>query len=140
MKRLTLLIAVVPSALASMGCYVPPPQTTVRLNNTTNFPVDVRLFYDENQLLPENLIEAEGVELAFVLQPGEVQSFARDCEALQAIFIKNANMRVLPGFSPEASTGVYREPDDFGCGDVLTFTFTQDALATDLDIGYAQSG
>jgi hypothetical protein len=34
---------------------------------------------------------------------------------------------------------VYREPDDFGCGDTLRFRFTQNALATDLDIGFNQS-
>jgi hypothetical protein len=119
------------------GCAV-PPTTVVNLGNETSFPVDVRLFYDDDQSLPENLIELDGTELTVTIQPGQTHAFSRDCEALQAIFIKDADMRIAPGISPEASTRVYREPGDFGCGDTLTFTFTQNALATDLDIAFSQ--
>jgi len=106
--------------------------------NNTDFPVDGRLFYDDDQNLPENLIQADGTEKSFDLQPGETESFARDCEDLQAIFIEDADMRVAVGVSPEASTEVFREPNDFGCGDTITFTFTQNALGTSLEIRFSR--
>ncbi len=110
----------------------------MNLANQTKFPVDVRLFYDDDQNLPEALIEIDGTEVTVTVQPADTYTFSRSCEDLQAIFIKDADMRVAPGISPEASTRVYREPGDFGCGDTLTFTFTQNALGTDLDISFGQ--
>ncbi len=118
------------------GC--PDTQTSVVLDNRTPFPVDVELFYDDEQNIPEDLIDDTGARLTFTLAPGEVSSFSRPCEDLQAVIIADADMRILPTVSPEANTRLYHEPDDFGCGDTLTFTFTADALGTDLDISFGQ--
>jgi hypothetical protein len=112
-------------------------QTTVRLINNTDFEVQVQLFYDDDQELPEDLIQADGTEVNRTLAAGEAQSFSRDCEALQAIFIENAALNIIGDIGPEAGTDVYREPDDFGCGDTLTFTFTSNALGTDLDVSFS---
>jgi hypothetical protein len=120
------------------GCLAPPPQTTVNLVNKTNHRVDVQLFYHENQYLTEGLIESDGVEMVVPVLAGNTYTFSRNCEDLQAIFIKDADLRVVGAIGPEASTRVYREPGDFGCGDTLTFTFTQNALATSLEISFGQ--
>ena len=129
------MLCVILLAAIAAGC---TPQTRVDLVNSTPFPVDVELFYDDDQLAPEFLIEESGEGLNFTLQPGETQSFSRNCEDLQAIFIKDADMRIVLGISPEANTRVYREPDDFGCGNVLRFEFTANDLGTDLDINFSR--
>jgi hypothetical protein len=117
---------------------LPGQQTSVILRNNTSFPVDVELFYDDEQDIPEVLLEENGTRLTFTLAPGEAQSFSRPCEDLQAVFINDADMRIAPGISPEASTRVYREPDDFTCGNTLTFTFTAANLGTSLEISFSQ--
>ena len=135
MWRMLILVSVV-CVLLGAGC-TSERTTTVVLRNQTNFTVDVELFFDEEQDIPEFLLEETGTRLTFSIPPGGVESFSRPCEDLQAIFINDADMRVLPGVSPEASTRVYREPNDFTCGNTLTFTFTQNILATSLQITFS---
>ena len=135
-KIVTILGAVGSLAFLCGGC--PSAQTGVELRNDASFPVEVRLFFDDDQNLPEEVLERDGVERTFTLDPGETQSFGEACENLQAIFIKDASLRVIGGIGPGASTGVFREPDDFGCGDTLRFRFTQNAIATDLDIEFTR--
>lgn len=134
MKRLVLLLPLVGIFAATQGCV--PQQTSVELVNDTDFTVDVQLFYDSEQNLPADVIEIDGTELNFSLAPGETRSFSRDCQDLQAIFIKDADMRVAPGISPQADTDVYREPDDFTCGDTIRFTFTAGNLNASLHIAF----
>jgi hypothetical protein len=66
-------------------------------------------------------------------------TFSENCEDLQAIFIKDASLRIIGGIGPGDSTSVFREPGDFGCGDTLLFIFTQNVIATDLDIEFSPS-
>lgn len=112
-------------------------QTYVILINTTNYSVDGRLFYDEEQTLPASGLEVLGTEVTFSIPAGQSFSFNRDCEDLQAIFIKDADMRVAPGVSPETESDVYREPDDFSCGRTITFTFSQNQAGTELNVTFA---
>jgi len=133
----TLLLLPIAAMLLGTSC-APARQTSVVLRNQTNFTVDVELFFDRRQDIPEFVLEEVGSRLTFSLSPGGVESFSRPCEDLQAIFINDADMRVLPGVSPEARTRVYREPDDFRCGDTLGFTFTQNAIATSLNIAFSR--
>jgi hypothetical protein len=100
--------------------------------------VDVQLFYHENQLLTEGLIRSGGEEVNASVSSGATYTFSRNCEDLQAIFINDADLRLVGTIGPEASTRVYREPGDFGCGDILTFTFTQNTLGTSLDISFSR--
>lgn len=130
--------SVASACLASLlaGCFG-PSETEVQLLNQTEFPVEVRLFYGDDQNLPEELLEAIGTEVTVTVNPGGSFTFSRDCEELQALFIEDAEIRVAPGISPDAATDVFREPDDFGCGDTLSFAFTANATNTDLDITFA---
>lgn len=127
-----MLLAALPLVAGSCGAV----QTFVALINATNFPVDGRLFYHPEQSLPESGIELLGTEVAFNIEPGQTFTFSRDCDDLQAIFIKDADMRVAPGVSPETDSEVYREPTDFSCGRTLTFTFTQNLLGTELNVAF----
>lgn len=133
------LLVLVPATMILLGAScLPPSQTSVILRNNTPFVVDVELFFDEEQNIPEVLLRETGSRLTFSIPPGGVESFSRPCEDLQAIFINDADMRIAPGVSPEANTRVYREPDDFTCGNTLTFTFTAANLGTALEISYSQ--
>lgn len=136
----TLVLTTLAALLVTLeaGCPFSTPQTTVNLVNQTSYPVDVQLFYHHNQNILQALLEVEGTEVTVRVKAGETYRFARRCEDLQAIFIKDADMRVALGISPEASTRVYREPGDFGCGHTLTFRFTQNTLGTRLEISYAE--
>jgi hypothetical protein len=134
------IILLVPALwmLAGANC-VPERQTSIVLRNQTNFTVDVELYYHHRQEIPQFLIDETGTRMTFSIPPNGVESFSRPCEDLQAIYIKDAQMRVLPGISPDANTRIYREPDDFGCANTLTFTFTQNVIATSLNVSFAQS-
>jgi len=138
MKRVAaaLLSAIV---LLCMGaCPFTSDTTTVRLVNNASFPVEVRLFYGDNQHSPESVLETFGHKLEFTIEPGDEESFSRDCDELQSIFIKKAELSILGDIGPSASTSVYRDGTDFGCGDSITFTFTQSALATELHITFSR--
>jgi hypothetical protein len=137
MNRSLFLLSLIALILPVPGCGT--QQTRVDLVNNTGFTVDVQLFYHEQQDLPEALIEADGVELNYSIPSGQSRSFTRDCADLQAIFINDADMQVAPGVSPESDTDVYREPDDFTCGDTLTFTFNEDNGGASLEIEFEQS-
>jgi hypothetical protein len=136
MRSLLALTLVLICLSCLTGC--PESQTTVILDNRTPFEVDVELYYDENQNILEDLIDDLGTRMTFTLAANETQTFSLPCEDLQAIRITDADMNILLGVGPEAETGLYHEPDDFTCGDTLTFTFTADQLGTDLDISFSQ--
>jgi hypothetical protein len=72
-----LLISIV--AVAAGGCdflidFIPPEVTTVTLVNDGAFPVEVTLFYDEEQDIPEALLTEAGTELNFTIPAGGVRS------------------------------------------------------------------
>lgn len=81
-----------------------PGVTSVRLQNNSDFDVDVRIFIDDEQDVPEDLIDEVGSELNYTLSPGESAEFSRDCEDLQAIMIDRAELRVIGQIGPEAGT------------------------------------
>ena len=141
-KLFALSAAAVTTVLGSgcpIGGLIPESQTTVRLLNNAESEVDVQLFYGDDQNALEAVIEEFGSEVNQVLSAGGAFSFSRDCDDLQAIFINDADLNIVGTIGPEASTDVYRDGSDFGCGDTITFTFTQNALATDLDIAFSRS-
>ncbi len=139
MRTLTAGLMLLPLCVVLLsGCPIGPTETSVFLVNTTGYPVSVELYYDDDQFLTEALLELNGERYETTLAPGETQSFSRDCTQLQSIFIRDADMQIAIGVSPEASTRVYREPDDFGCGDSLRFTFTTGVVPVDLDISFSQ--
>jgi hypothetical protein len=135
MTRTALVIALTSPLIAFVtGCGT--QQTSVELVNNTSHTVDVQLFYHEEQNLPEALIEADGTEVNYSIPAGQSRSFARDCDDLQAIFINDAEMQIAPGISPEADTDAYREPDDFTCGDTITFNFNESNGGVGLEIEF----
>lgn len=126
------------AAFASLGCdflgaLIPQPETTVRLVNNGNFDVRVTVVYDNEQDAPRDALTEFGTALQFTLAPGESTSFSRDCDAIQAVTLDNAELRIIGGIGPSFDSDVLRDGSDFGCGDTITFTFDHSDILIDFD-------
>lgn len=111
---------------------------TVVLQNDAGGDLNVELFYDEQQDIPEFSLETLGEEVNRSIAPGSSATFTRSCDDLQAIQITDAEVN-LGLSSPNVSSAVFRDGDDFFCGDTITFTFTANTLGTDLDVAFSRS-
>ena len=100
----------------------------------SDFPVEVTVFIDNEQDLPEDVLTQVGTEIQFTVAAGEIVTFSRDCDDLQVIIIDDADLRVVGGVGPEAQSDVLRDGDDFSCGDTITFTFDHSAVIIDFDV------
>ncbi len=120
-----------------LAAFFGPARTTVRLVNNADFDVEVVLFYGSEQLVPEDVLTATGTRVEVTLSPGEVTSFSRECENLQAIIVDDADLQVIGGGGPDARTEVQRDGTDFNCGDTITFTFDHSVVVVDFDVTVA---
>ena len=111
-----------------------PGRTTVRLINNSDFDVEIVIFFDKEQDIPESVLTELGTEMRFTLAPAGVTSFSRDCDLLQAIIVENARLSIIGEVGPETSTDVLRDGSDFGCGDTLTLTFDHSAAILDFSV------
>ena len=108
--------------------------TTLELVNNADFDVDVILYYDDTQEVPELLLTESGTRLEFTIGAGETQRFSRPCDELQVIIIDDADLLVIGGIGPETNTDVLRDGDDFSCGSTVRFTFDHTAAILDFDV------
>lgn len=127
-------------AAVTGGCPFGSTVTTVRLVNNTAFPVDVTLFYGSEQNEPAATLPLTGTEVVETVPANSTVTFSRDCDDLQAIVIDDADLQIVGSIGPSQNTRVYRDGDDFGCGDTLTFTFTVSSFLTELDIAFSSTG
>jgi hypothetical protein len=113
-------------------------RVNVRLVNTGDDPVEVRLFFDDTQEIPSDLLSEVGQEIEVTLAPREVYPFSRPCADLQAIVIDRAdvNFEGVP-IGPSDNTRVFRDGDDFACGQTLSFRFTYTVIPPNLDITFS---
>jgi len=120
------------------GCdalvFLLPSTVTVRLVNNGDFSVDGELYYDDDQDTIDTLLREVGTRVDFDVAAGETYTFARRCEDLQAIFIDDADLRVIVGISPDDDTEVLRDGTGFSCGDTITYTFDHSELIIDFRI------
>lgn len=117
-----------------------PNQTRVRLVNTnTTLPVSGTLFYGDDQNALEAILTSEGTERQFTLAAGETQEFSVNCEELQAIIIDDADLQVIGNIGPSQRSDVFRDGDDFNCGDTITFTFSGSLIPPELNINFTAS-
>jgi len=108
---------------------------TVELVNNGDYPVDATMFYYDDQDVIEELLTEIGDEVKRSVAAGETTSFSRDCDKFQAFMLEDADLRVLGDLGPEASTDVFRDGDEFNCGDTIVLTFDHlDALGTGFDV------
>ena len=135
----TIVVAVVVVLLS--GCDVltallQPTTVIVRLVNEGDFDVEGTLFFDGQQDIPALLLTEIGDELDFTVRAGEASTFIESCDDLQAIVIEDADLLVLVGAGPDASSDVRRDGDDFSCGDTIVFTFDHSAVVLDFDVSF----
>lgn len=112
-------------------------RVTVRLVNDTDFPLTVELYVGDDQNTLESVLTSTGERITLTISARQTGTFDRDCDALQAIVISDADLSYILGVGPSQSTRVYRDGSDFNCGDTLTFTFTNPNLTT-LSISFSR--
>ncbi len=114
--------------------------TTVELRNQGDFPVEVLLYFDDDQETVDGVIQETGTERTFTIADGATESFSEPCEELQAVIIDDADLQIVGDVGPEDRTGLLRDGDDFGCGDTIVFTLTHSDVVTDFEITVSVEG
>ena len=109
-------------------------ETSVVLVNSSDFDVEVVLFYGADQNILEALLTGIGEEMTLTIGAGEQSTFSRDCDDLQAIIIDDADLLLVGQPGPEVKTDVLRDGNEFGCGDTITFTFDHSDAIFDFSI------
>lgn len=138
MRRIGISVCAV-GVLVGVGCDALPfllfsDTVTVTLINETGSSVDVEMFLSDEQNIPrelllevdKDLVDRLGERVDMLLLPGGRLSFFRSCDDLQAIVVGDADLNVLGGLGPDASSDVIRDGSDFGCGDEIQFIFRGD--------------
>ena len=106
----------------------------VNLVNNGDYPVEVELRISGNQYELQGVLEEFGDEINYTVGPGDMVSFMKSCDDLQAIMVANAELSLAGEIGPSNSTDILRDGGDFGCGDIITYTFDHPALPTSLEI------
>lgn len=128
-----IILAILPGCNTILG-QLRPAITTVRLVNNSDFSVRVTVVYADDQNLPRVVLEEIGTHLEFTLEAGEVTSFSRDCDDLQIVAIEKAELLVFADSGPTTESGTLRDGSDFGCRDIITFTFDHSPILTDFAV------
>ena len=113
---------------------------TVELVNNGDFGVRAVIFYDDLQEVPEFVLVETGQEIEITVPAGGRQSFSRSCDDFQAMIVEDADLLVIGGAGPDASTDVLRDGDDFNCGSTITLTFDHSVTILDFDVTVSTSG
>lgn len=139
MNRLLAVVILACMSAGLAGCdslvgFLRTRETSVVLVNSSDFDVEVVLFYGDDQNILELLLTEIGEEMTLTLGAGEQITFSRDCDDLQAIIIDDADLLLIGQLGPEVKTDVLRDGDEFGCGDTITFTFEHSDAIFDFSI------
>jgi hypothetical protein len=106
----------------------------VQLVNEGAYPVDVELRISGNQYELQVVLAEFGDELNYTVAPGQTVNFFKPCDDLQAIMIAKAELSIAGDIGPSDNTDILRDGGDFGCGDMITYTFSHPEAPTHLDI------
>lgn len=122
--------------VALFGCQsileiLQPRIVQVHLVNRGDFAVDILLYYHEEQLIPKELLTEIGTRLEFTIAAGQEARFSRNCEALQAVVVDNADLRIIGQIGPKTDTDILRDGNDFRCGDTVVITFDHSSVLVD---------
>jgi hypothetical protein len=139
MKNPKVYLLILAAVALTAGCEavrraLGPHETSVLLVNNSDFPVEVDLYYGDNQDALEAVLTETGTAVQRTIDAGATYSFSDECDNLQAIVIVDADLRIVGGLGPEDNTDVLRDGTDFHCGDTITFTFDHSAILTDFAI------
>jgi hypothetical protein len=73
----------------------------------------------------------------FTIAAGNTESFSKNCNDIQAVMV-HVDVMVAGSIGPSKTSDVFRDGDDFGCGDTVSFTFTTPAFPSDVNIDFSQ--
>jgi hypothetical protein len=121
-------------AIPGLISVLPPNRVTVQLVNDSDFAVEGELFYDDEDDTIEEVLEETGTRRQFAIPAGGQNSFSAACDDIRALILADADLVIIGGVGPDASTGVLRDGDDFDCGDLITFTFDHSEAILDFDV------
>ncbi len=121
---------------ALLGLVLPSTVAVSLVNQSALFNIEVTLLHHDDDDVLEVIFNQVGTEEEFTIGPGQVTTFLRDCDDLQAIMIDDADLRIVGGVGPETDTGILRMGEDFECGDTLVFTFTHSDALLDFDVSF----
>jgi hypothetical protein len=114
--------------------------TIVQLVNTGQYPVNVELRISGNQYELQVVLEEFGDEINYTVGPGQSVTFFKPCDDLQAILVARADLSLAGDVGPSNNTDILRDGDDFGCGDIITYTFSHPTPPTSLEISTQITG
>lgn len=140
MKRTTIGIALVATALLSSGCegffsLLPSTnQTSVRLINNGSFPVNVTLYVHSDQNVLKAIMPSVGERIEITVPANSTRLITRDCDDLQAVLVDEAEVSIIGDIGPSTDSDVFRDGSDFGCGDVFALTFVYPVVPVSLSI------
>ena len=145
MKKLTLSISGTAMVLALAGCGAAGSVvealandgiTVILQNASEDYEVQVELYYDDFQEVPESALTSMGRRRDYTIGPGDSVTFTEECEDLQAIIIDDADLVVIGDIGPDTNTDVLRDGTHFNCNDTLTFTFDHSDIVVDFDVTF----
>ncbi len=110
------------------------PNTHVVLKNDADFDVSVVMYIYDQQEAPRDVITTLGERIEVTVPAGEMTNITRSCHEFQAVVIDDADLLVIGSAGPEANSDVLRDGSDFGCRDVITFTFDHSGAVVDFDV------
>jgi len=119
-----------------------PNTVTVTLVNQASGTVDAEIFISDQQDIPRSLltqvdhdiVDQLGERIDRTVAAGGQTSFFRSCGDLQAIVVGDADLNILGGLGPSASSDVLRDNEDFNCGDEIQMIFRGGGNILDFDV------
>jgi hypothetical protein len=145
MKELSLSVGGAVMVLALAGCGAAETVvealandgiTVILQNASEDYEVQVELYYDDFQEVPESALTNLGRRRDYTIGPGDSVTFTEECEDLQAIIIDDADLVIIGNIGPDTNTEVLRDGTNFNCNDTLTFTFDHSELIVDFDVTF----
>ena len=147
MSRKTLIAGIASLLLLAGGCdalafLFLPNTVTVTLINQATGTVDAEIYISDQQDIPRslllevdnNIVDRLGERIDMTVIAGGQTSFFRSCDDLQAIMLGDADLNIIGGLGPDASSDVLRDGDDFNCGDQIQMIFRNSANILDFDV------
>ncbi len=112
------------------GLGLSPNSVTLRLVNETTSRVKPSVYVSKAGDLFFDRLTEELLTLQINLQdfgdldPGEVASRSYDCNDIEAVMAKDAELKTGLGISPNDDSNIFIDGEDFRCGDTVTITYS----------------
>lgn len=120
--------------LGNLFNFVRPNLVTIEYVNDAIADVDVVFRYLKDDDKDKNDLEDDGNRIDSLVPLGGVVQFELDCDRAGSLMIDYAKLKLLGDIGPTKDTDDYHRGDDYACGDIVTFTFSNSLDLTQLYI------